>query len=488
MSKFKYTLIGLGLALAVPLLAQTPTIFNLLRVNTQSDLRGEVLNATGVLTVNDDLTVDASGGNDELVITNNALTAIATAFFQGNFVIDAGGGTDEVGVTTDIILLNGATAVDAGGGTDELVIQSGTVDVAGTFAQGSGNAAFNVTTFDVDAGGGANELQALTDIINIAAELNVDAGGANDELNISAGLALFPGNATVNGTLTNQGGTVINSTFDVDVAGGTDELNIASALATFPQAVTINGQFVAADLVTLSDTDAIFRINDGRGIWSNVDNNFNPLCFEADGQAAGEESYGFRIGTGGDFQLGGMSDDCGTFEGTAIAMSKTGTNIDSVRLITNSGVIQGSTDGGSTNIDMTPQSGTFVATFDDACTTSPTVTFDYQRIGNLVVLMTVSNSGFTCTGDDTDFQTTGTPVPVSLRPSTNAATGIFAGFTNNGTATLGCMAVLTTGNIIFGTSAASAACTYTASWTAAGARGVPLASSPILLSYMLGNP
>lgn len=124
------------------------------------------------------------------------------------------------------------------------------------------------------------------------------------------------------------------------------------------------------------------------------------------------------------------------------------------------------------SISMTPQSGTFVATFDDACTTSPTVTFSYYQVGNLVTLQATASSGFTCTGDSTNFATTGTPIPAAIRPTTTVANWTFVGdFTDNGAKTIAIFQVTSAGNVQFlringATNAA---------WTAAGSRSTPAA-------------
>jgi hypothetical protein len=137
---------------------------------------------------------------------------------------------------------------------------------------------------------------------------------------------------------------------------------------------------------------------------------------------------------------------------------------------------------GVSSIDITPASGTVTASFDDACSTTPTATLDYQRIGNVVVMRVDDLSGFTCTGDSASFRTTGTPLPASIRPAENVVSAIQGGFTNNGTATQACWFIEASGNVSFNVNATSG-CAGT--WTASGVRSMP---TGLLISYPLGNP
>jgi hypothetical protein len=144
-----------------------------------------------------------------------------------------------------------------------------------------------------------------------------------------------------------------------------------------------------------------------------------------------------------------------------------------------------SPDNGVTNIDFTPVNGSFTASFDTGCSTTPTITYDYQKVGNLVTVLAVSLSGLPCTGDSTSMTTTGTPLPAGIRPDHNQSTGLMHGYTNAGTAGNGTMQLLSTGNIVLSFCAVGAACT-TGAWTASGSRD--LAATGIPFNYMLGNP
>jgi hypothetical protein len=136
-------------------------------------------------------------------------------------------------------------------------------------------------------------------------------------------------------------------------------------------------------------------------------------------------------------------------------------------------------------VALTPSQGTFTASFDDACTTTGTVVFDWTAVGNLVTIVGKS-SALVCTGDSTSFATTGTPVPAAIRPNTLARTGPLAAFFDNGAAAWGCMSILPNGNVQFSKATSTTLCADTG-WTAAGSRTVAQPEQ-FVISYMLGNP
>lgn len=120
-------------------------------------------------------------------------------------------------------------------------------------------------------------------------------------------------------------------------------------------------------------------------------------------------------------------------------------------------------------------SGTFTATFTDACTTSPTVDFQWYKNGNLVSLRTTASSGFNCTSDSTSFSTAAGDLPSTIRPTAIASGGLFLNInqlavTDNGTAFNGCVFLLDDGTIqirkIATTTGASCG-----GWTNSGTKG-----------------
>jgi hypothetical protein len=140
---------------------------------------------------------------------------------------------------------------------------------------------------------------------------------------------------------------------------------------------------------------------------------------------------------------------------------------------------------GTSGVDMTPARGTFTATFDDGCTTSETQDFDWARQGNIVYIKAVTD-GVLCTGDSTNYRTTGAPVPASIRPSGETAFGVIGGtFVDNSAGVTNgvCIAITTAGNIEYRTNANSGC---GGGWTAGGNRDSNDDGNGI--AYMLGNP
>lgn len=197
------------------------------------------------------------------------------------------------------------------------------------------------------------------------------------------------------------------------------------------------------------------------------------IAFDETDQAANNRDWLIQAFTE-DFFISAYADD-GMSAGHALTISRTGTTIDAIALASTAVTVNA--------VDLTPASGTFVATFDDAGTTSPTLTFDYQRVGNLVVMRSVGSSGFPITSDSTNFTATAA-VPASLRPASGQSGALFGGFQNNSADTDGCVAVQSTGNLqFFRQATAGAACT--SSWTNSGSKTAP---NTLEFSYMLGNP
>lgn len=134
---------------------------------------------------------------------------------------------------------------------------------------------------------------------------------------------------------------------------------------------------------------------------------------------------------------------------------------------------------------LTQTTGSFVATFDNACTTSPTITFDYVQTGDQVIAWTAATSGFPCTGDVVGFSATGAPVPVGIRPASTAVrTGILNGATDNGAQSY-YVITFTTGGIVTLEKCTSTPPCSSVGWTAAGNRSLTAGS---WLAYGLGNP
>ncbi len=181
---------------------------------------------------------------------------------------------------------------------------------------------------------------------------------------------------------------------------------------------------------------------------------------------------------GGGFTAGAFGISAAASNGFEVGVN--GSTTPSFR-VTSAAAIQG-----PSSVDMTPESGTFVVTFENACTTSPTVTFAYYRIGRIVGITPTTNSGFTCTGDSTSMATSGTPVPASLRPAHHAFSPIMDGaWTDNGTDAGVEYKVLTTGGFSIAKCGAAANNCNEAGWTASGTRNFLAGTNQFTFTYTL---
>lgn len=110
----------------------------------------------------------------------------------------------------------------------------------------------------------------------------------------------------------------------------------------------------------------------------------------------------------------------------AVTMDRTGTTVDSINLQATSVQKNG--------VEIaTYETGSFTVNYGNACTTTPSQTWDYIKIGNQVTIKLDSTSGFPCTGDVTSFSSGA--VPAALIPPDNAISPVFGdgGCQDNGT-------------------------------------------------------
>lgn len=118
---------------------------------------------------------------------------------------------------------------------------------------------------------------------------------------------------------------------------------------------------------------------------------------------------------------------------------------------------------------LTQTLGTFTATWDTGFTTMPTNNWQYTITGNIVTVtsLTLVNG----TSNATTFQASTTNgLPSAIRP---ASTRIIYGFnvTDNGTAAIGCMQLISTGTMtLFKMPAGSANCVAASSFTNTGGK------------------
>lgn len=579
LKKLQYVLLGFGIAISLDWAwAQTPTIFNNIRVNQQTDLRGDVLNGTGTLTLAD--TVSVTG----------KLTTAASALGGAGLNLPAGTAPSSP-VNGDVWTTTSGLFAQINGGT------VGPFSAGGSAAGSNGQLQFNdMGAFGADA---TLTFDTVTKQLSIQNLIVAQAAGAYITLNDTTGvvdsrkvswyedpvamngkggfclltdaqtdpIAECAGTPTRNFLSWVHTGSTIGSTTlfggdDLELQATGNSISVTSTgigLASSGEIDLVAGTIVKAfsPITTLATSTSAAGLNLPHGtaptspvdgdLWTTTTGLFTringstvgPLGASAPGGSNTQVQFNDSSAFGGDAGLtyakatdkltvagaviagvGTVNDASFQFSGdantgmfnlgadhlglTAGGFSYVDINGPSSRvdLIANTSSSQirlqapstvtiwaATLNGGASgNISMTPESGTFTATIDNACTTSPTVDFDYQKIGNLVLLSIVGKSGFPCTGDSTSFAASSTaPVPSSIRPSADTYTAILGqSFIDNGANTTAAILITTGGNIGFNQCAISTTYQCSVNWTASGNRDVPNGKSDA--SYMLGNP
>jgi hypothetical protein len=128
------------------------------------------------------------------------------------------------------------------------------------------------------------------------------------------------------------------------------------------------------------------------------------------------------------------------------------------------------------------EAGTFEATFEVGCTTTPSQTFNYTRVGPLVTLFAVDQ--IDCTGDSTSFFAGAGTVPAHLRPESafDWAFALWPSFLHGGsTSDVGCIIVKDDGNLVYGV---GLGCIEN-DWIASGQR---VALFGLSITYMVSSP
>lgn len=113
--------------------------------------------------------------------------------------------------------------------------------------------------------------------------------------------------------------------------------------------------------------------------------------------------------------------------------------------------------------------GAFTATVATGCTTTPTASVGYEKVGNIVTLHW--NAVTTCTSNTTTLLTDAS-IPAALRPGGSHAAAGLPVAEDNGAGTTACVKILTTGVMQFGKATAFGACSGGGGWTAAGTKGL----------------
>lgn len=137
-----------------------------------------------------------------------------------------------------------------------------------------------------------------------------------------------------------------------------------------------------------------------------------------------------------------------------------------------------SADAGASITDLTPSSGTFTASYTNGCTTTPTQSIRWVKIGNLVTM--TAAAALSCTADTTVFDTDSTDIPAAIRPTTSNVYSAKFGANNNSTS-VSAMIELQGGEIIVNRCDAVTGTCDGGAWTGSGTRGLDAWT----LSYIL---
>lgn len=232
---------------------------------------------------------------------------------------------------------------------------------------------------------------------------------------------------------------------------------------------------VGTDATNISFTPIVNGTNAAIAFFAS---SITPRLYFDDTDAAVDEGTWRCDASGTTFQCSTRTDADGAGNNW-IQATRSGTTVSTLNLTATEVQING------LPVSGTGASGTFTASFDTACTTTPTITYDWTRSGNIVVLHAASSSGFPCTGDSTSFVTTAAPVPAAIRPNTNVDSAGYPGYTDNSAGTWANITITSGGNISFNECTSFTASCNGVGWTAALNRAAPTLNST---AYMLGNP
>ncbi len=121
-------------------------------------------------------------------------------------------------------------------------------------------------------------------------------------------------------------------------------------------------------------------------------------------------------------------------------------------------------------VDMTPSSGTFTLNYVDCCSSTPTQSVRWYKIGSVVTL-TAAAAMATTAADTTLFETSA-DVPAAIRPTNSNAYGPLVGARNNSASATGMVEILTNGEVVINLCGVVTGTCDGGAWNSGGNRSV----------------
>lgn len=200
--------------------------------------------------------------------------------------------------------------------------------------------------------------------------------------------------------------------------------------------ILLNG-VAASDFARLSQPNAFTSSGGGTAAALNLSSATPVVRFSETDAAANNGVWYLAVASAEQLRMSAVN-DAFSAEGVFLSVDRTGTTIDTLNL--------GATAVQTNGVDATAASGTYIATV-VGCTTSPTVTAVYRKMGNIVTLVVPP---LTCTSNATSLSFSGAPALIT--PTTGAASTVQTayGAINNGVTEYGLIAcnMATTGAVV----------------------------------------
>lgn len=131
-------------------------------------------------------------------------------------------------------------------------------------------------------------------------------------------------------------------------------------------------------------------------------------------------------------------------------------------------------------------SGSFEVEFSDACTTTPSMTWDWVRVGKILTI--TWQDSVSCTSDSTGFGNSTAQIPAGLRPVA-AMTFPLLQVMNNSVTEVGCVRITTGGAVsVIREDASNFNCTASQAWTASGGKGWTTTTGNVLRTITYAIP